>query len=406
MRLFDIILKDITQILREKQSLLFLVAMPILFTFFMGFAYQSGENGAESADQRLALGWVNNDPDGLLAQQLFDRLAQSDAVRLVELAPGTVDEALQQGDIAGALVVPVDFSRLAAAGSLSQLELVADPASTQSQTLFQALRGPVTQLMSAAEIARQSAEMLGKPGDAGEFSQAFLAASQAWAETNSVALVRTEMAVAEAKQSWYGDNPYNQASPGILLQFAIMGLVTCGQILVQERKTRTLQRMMTTSLRPWQIIAGHALAMFILVFGQIMLLVIFGQLALGVDYARAPLGTLLVSIGLGLWVSAMGLLIGGLAKDDSQVVLFSLLAMFFFSALGGTWFPLEAAGGAFAAIGRLLPSAWAMAGYQNLLIRGLDLSSVYLPALVLLAYALGFFVLAVWRLRQRSFMTS
>jgi len=80
--------------------------------------------------------------------------------------------------------------------------------------------------------------------------------------------------------------------------------------------------------------------------------------------------------------------------------------MFFFSALGGTWFPLEATGGAFAAIGRLLPSAWAMTGYQNLLIRGLDLSSAWLPTLVLLAYALGFFVLAVWRLRQRSFMTS
>jgi hypothetical protein len=45
-----------------------------------------------------------------------------------------------------------------------------------------------------------------------------------------------------------------QASPGILVQFAIMELVTCGQILVQER---TLQRMLTTSMRPWQIVAGH-----------------------------------------------------------------------------------------------------------------------------------------------------
>ncbi len=406
MRLLDITLKDITHILREKQSLLFLVAMPILFTFFMGFAYQSGEDSATPADERLALGWVNNDPDGLLAQQLFEMLARSETVKLVELAPEDVDEAIQDGRAAGVLVVPADFSRLAVTGSLSQLALVADPGALQAQTLFQALRGPVTQLMSAAEIARQSAEMLGKPGDASEFSQAFTAAVQAWSESESASFVRMEMAALESEPSWFGNNPYNQASPGILLQFAIMGLVTCGQILVQERKTRTLQRMMTTSLRPWQIIAGHALAMFILVFGQVMLLVIFGQLALGVDYARAPLGTLLVSIGLALWVSAMGLLISGLAKDDSQVVLFSLLAMFFFSALGGTWFPLEAAGGAFAVIGKLLPSAWAMTGYQNILIRGLGSSSAWLPTLVLLAYALGFFALAVWRLRQRSFMTS
>ena len=47
-----------------------------------------------------------------------------------------------------------------------------------------------------------------------------------------------------------------------------------------------------------------------------------------------------------------------------------------------------------------MPSAWAMKGFQNILIRGLSGSSTYLPALVLLAYALGFFLLAVWRFRR------
>ncbi|MFO7585503.1 MAG: ABC transporter permease, partial [Anaerolineales bacterium] len=131
-----------------------------------------------------------------------------------------------------------------------------------------------------------------------------------------------------------------------------------------------------------------------------VMLVIFGQLALGVDYLREPLGTLLVSVALGLWVASMGLLIGVLAKSDDQVVLFSMIAMFLFSALGGAWFPLEASGGAFAAIGRLMPSAWAMTGYQNILIRGLGLSSAWMPAAVLLAYAAGFFLLAVWRFRK------
>ena len=93
----------------------------------------------------------------------------------------------------------------------------------------------------------------------------------------------------------------------------------------------------------------------------------------------------------------MGLLIGVIAQADEQVILFSMIAMFLFSALGGTWFPLEAAGGTFAAIGKAMPSAWAMNGLQNILIRGLGLESVWMPTLILLAYALGFFVLAVWR---------
>jgi ABC-2 type transport system permease protein len=109
---------------------------------------------------------------------------------------------------------------------------------------------------------------------------------------------------------------------------------------------------------------------------------------------------LLVSIALGLWVASMGLLIGVVAKAEQQVILFSMIAMFLFSALGGTWFPLETAGGAFAAIGKAMPSAWAMNGYQNILIRGLGLESVWMAVGMLSAYALVFFVLAVWRFRK------
>lgn len=404
MRILDLALKDLSQILRDKKSLLFLVAMPIVFTLFMGFAYKSGGQGNAPTDTRIPLGWVNNDPNGLLSGQLFEVLSHSDSIKLVELAPEAVNDSVRKGDVAGALVVPAGFSKQLTATQANsgplQLTLVADPNSAQGQSLVQLLHSPITQVLSSAEIANLSAAAAGKQGNAAEYNLAFAAAAQAWAETDSIALVKMEMVVAEPQPAWYGNNPYNQASPGILVQFAIMGLVTSAQILVQERKSRTLQRMMTTSLHAWQIVAGHTLAMFALVFLQEALLVVFGQLVLGVNYANQPLGILIVSIAFGLWIAAMGLLIGTVVKNDSQVILCSLMAMFIFSALGGTWFPLESSSGTFAAIGKLLPSAWAMTGYQNILIRGQGLESAWLPALILVAYALGFFALAVWRFQK------
>jgi ABC-2 type transport system permease protein len=130
------------------------------------------------------------------------------------------------------------------------------------------------------------------------------------------------------------------------------------------------------------------------------MLVVFGQWVLHVDYLQEPFGILLLAIALGLWVSSMGLLIGVLAKEEQQVILYSLIAMFLFSALGGTWFPLEASGRAFSAIGKLTPSAWAMTGFQNILIRGLGMEFTGLSVLVLMAYAVFFFLLAVWRFRR------
>ena len=406
MRILDLALKDLSQMLRDKRSLVFLVAMPIIFTIFMGFAYRSGGNN-QPQDARLSLAWVEAGPASSLSKMLFARLDSSDALKPVPMDEAPALDALQQGKVDGVLIVPAGYGNQAAGfvasaqpngSEIPQLRLIAD--TFKGQSLYQALRGPVSQLMSAVEIGRISAEM--NPGvDAKvEEQAAFELAWAAWENNQSRSMVKLEQAVAQKSSDWTGGNPYNQASPGILVQFAIFGLITSAQIVVAERKSRTLQRLMTTAMKPWEIVAGHMLAMFSLGFMQTALLVVFGQLALNVDYLREPLGTLLLAVALGLWVASMGLLIGIIAKGEEQVVLFSLLAMFIFSALGGTWFPLEVAGGAFAAIGKLLPSAWAMNGFQNILIRRLGLESAWIPTGILLAYALGFFLLAVWRFRK------
>lgn len=395
-------MKDLAQIFRDKRALLFLIAMPIVFTLFMGFAYRGGGNESESENQQILLGWVSNDSSGLISKELYHLLSQSTSIKLIEAEISEADKLVGKGDVTGVLVIPAGFDRNWKSGD-SQLTLITDSNSALGQSLIQLIRSPITQVLSSAEIAQLSIEYLGKEDDPGEYEKAYTAAANAWAKTEHDDLVQVELAVAQPEEAWYGDNPYNQASPGILVQFAIFGLVTSGQILVQERKSRTLQRMMTTSLYPWQIIAGHLLAMFAIVFIQIIILVVFGQIALSVDYGRQPLAVLMITIALGLWIAALGLLIGIVAKDDSQVVLFSLMAMFIFSALGGTWFPLEASSGMFAAVGKIMPSAWAMTGFQNILLRGLGLESAWLPFMVLLGYAALFFALSIWRFRKMSF---
>ncbi len=398
MRILDLALKDLSQMFRDKRSLLFLVAMPLVFTFFMGFAYKQAEKGNAEADTRIPLAVVDPEPDAVLNKMLTGRLDLSEDIRIESMKEEDAMNALYKGDVTGVLMIPPGFTDQATAGKTPQLKLIADSTSAQGQSLYQLLRVPVSQLMSAVEAARLSAEVQTNPS---EYAPSFELAWDKWDVNSRMPLVKTELAVREqANDDWTGGNPYNQSSPGILVQFAIFGLVTSAQIFVQEKKTRTLQRLITTAMKPWEIIAGHMLAMFTITFLQTAMLVVFGQWILHVDYVREPMAVLLVALTLGLWVSSMGLLIGVIAKEEQQVILFAMIAMFLFSALGGTWFPLETTGGAFAAIGKTMPSAWAMNGLQNILIRGLGLESVWMAAAILLAYALFFFVVAVWRFRK------
>lgn len=397
MRILDLTIKDLSQMLRDKRSLLFLVAMPIAFTFFMGFAYR-GVGGDENADNRIPLAFVDPEPASRLNKFLFTRLDSSNSIKIISMTEDEAMDALRKGDVAGVLVIPVRFSDQVEAGKEAQLQLVADTTSASGQSLYQSLRVPISQLMSAVEVGRISADVQSNPA---EYVPSIELAWSQWNEESRVSLVKVEQAVVEEENSdWTGGNPYNQSSPGILVQFSIFGMITSVQILVQEKKSRTLQRLITTNMKPWEIVTGHMLAMFAITFLGTAILIVFGQWVLKVNYMREPLGVLLISVALGLWVASMGLLIGVVAKEEQQVIMYSLIAMFLFSALGGTWFPLETTGGAFAAIGKAMPSAWAMNGYQNILIRGLGLESAWMPTLMLLVYALGFFLLGVWRFRK------
>ena len=404
MRLLDLARKDLLQIIRDWKSALFLVVMPILFTLFFGFILSPGE---AEGDPRLPVGFVNQDPASSLAASLEELLAASDVVRPVALSEAEaadVDEAIRDGDLAAALILPEGFDPQALGDEAPQLAVVADRTTTAGQTAYSGIDTAVSRLMGAVETAHISADQYA--AQAGFESEA--ARQRYLAEAVGLAIaqwqepplrVATEQATGATDEGAEAPSGFAQSSPGMMVQFAIFGLITSAMVLVMERKSDALQRLLTTPIRRATVIGGHIGAMFTVVFLQQVLLVAVGQLAFGVNYLQAPLATLAMMVTLSLWAASLGLLIGALATQEEQVITWSLIAMFLFAALGGAWFPLEVAGEAFATIGHVTPTAWAMDGLQNIVVRGQGLASVLLPAGILLVYTVVFFGLAVWQFR-------
>lgn len=409
MRTLDLALKDIRQILRDKQSLIFLLVMPVVFTFFFGFAFSSSADSGE-ADTRLAVGVRNRDADGPLAGLLLAMLEESDTLRPVmvdEAGLPALDGQIVNGDLAAGLVIPPGFSAaMLDGGEGPQLELIINEETDDGQTVRRAMQTLITRVLGLAQSARSSLKAYESaagplPGEAER--QAYLQdalerGAQSW-KSAPVGLRTASAAVPVGSDGSLTANPYNQFSPGMIVQFAFFGLVQAAMVLVVERKHGAMARLLTTPMRKAELIGGHLLAMFVVFFIQQALLIAFGQFVLKVDYLREPLAVLVVVTAVSLWVAASGLLIAALVKKEEQVVMFAMIGMFVFSALGGAWFSLEIVGETFAAIGHLMPSAWAIDGYQNIIARGLGLESVLLPAGVILAYAVAFFGISIWRFK-------
>ena len=405
MRVIDLTIKDLTELVRDWKAAVFLVIMPIAFTLLFGFAF--GGFGGGEEDPRLPVGLIDQS-GGRLSASLLSLLDASGVVRPVALEgrdadPASAEKQVQDEDLAAAVIVPVGYSDRLLAGDLIQLVVIVDAGKPAGLTAQGEIQAAALRLAGAAETARLSAQAYEAQSRFADDNarQQFLAeaidrAIQAWQQPPLTVAV-TEASVEEEGETIM-QSGFSHTSPSMMVQFAIAGLIGAASILVLERKSRALRRLLTTAVSRTEIILGHYLAMFAMIMAQFVILMAFGEL-LGVPYHREPLAILLVMAATAAWTAALGLLIGVMAKTEDQVITYSLFPMFILAGMGGAWMPLEFTGQAFQAIGHLLPTAWAMDGFENIVVRGLGFESVLLPVAIMLAYAIGLFALAAWRFR-------
>jgi ABC-2 type transport system permease protein len=395
-RIFDITLKDMLQMARDRKIFMFLLVMPVLFTLLFGYAF--GGFGGGNTDTRLPVGYL--DADGSwLSEELYKLLNASGVIRLDWFAVNQQEQLetrVIDQDLVAAIIVPPGYGRTILDGKNAKLILFGDASTPVGTTVKSALLSAANRLDGAVRTA-----IILEEASANQvpFDYAFEETLAAWEEPPITVNETTSSAIEEETN----DNmSLAHTSPGMMLQFAIAGLLTSAQIIVAERKSHSLQRMLTTATKRVHILFGHLLAIFAIIFAQFLVLMVFGQYILNIDYLRDPFASGLVAFTAALCIAALGLLIGTLAKSEEQAVIFALIPMFVFAGLGGAWVPLEVTGSTFQAIGHVSPVAWAMDGFKNVSVRGLGLNSVLLPAAALVGYALLFFGIAAWRFQRNQ----
>jgi ABC-2 type transport system permease protein len=406
MRILDVTWKDISQQLRDKRPLAFLLGAPVLFTFLMG-VMMGGLGGSSNEDPRLAVGVLDQD-GGALAGSLTALLERSDAVRPVAVEAkdaGGLEKQVSGGELAAALVIPEGYSDAVLSGGEAALNLIVDETTDSGSAADRAVRAAYFRFLNAVQTARWAVDIVAdRRGFASSTDRrAFLeqtvkAAVAEW----EAAPVRMELRSAAAKESQETVFPsgFAQASPGNMVTFALAGLIGAAEIIVWERMSGTLRRLLTTSISRLEILVGHFLTMFLMVFLQVIILGTFGQLLFGLAYWNAPAAFLIMAAAAALWIASMGLLIGVVARASEQVAMLSVVPMLVLAGLGGAWMPLEVTGPTFQALGHLTPTYWAMNGMQNLILRGQGLPGIVLPAAVLAGFAAVFVGIAVWRFER------
>ncbi len=390
--------KDLRETLRDKLSFIFILLMPLAFTLFFGLLF----GGGSDVDKLPLAVW---DADGgAAAKALVADLDQSDVVRVVVKQGGELEQWMADERAAAGLIIPDGYSAAVASGEAADLTIVATQGTNGASTVASEIRTLAGEQVTVELASKAAAEAVWQtrsmPAGAWDGVVAESAKEARPVVTQALARPAVSTRVVEAGAA-AGQTPsgFVLSSPGMMVNFVLFSLMTAGIALIIERQNGTLQRLMTTRLRKWQLIGGKAAGMFLLTFLQQVLLIGVAQLFFGVDYLRDPAALLLMMVSLSLVASTLGLLLAAVLKSEQALIATTVLVSMAIAALSGAWFPLEITGETFQSVGHVLPTAWILDGLRGIVVRGFDVADV-LPALwVSLAWSAGFFVVAIWRFR-------
>jgi len=185
-----------------------------------------------------------------------------------------------------------------------------------------------------------------------------------------------------------------------LFPFIVMFLITSITTL-RERRSGTLERLMTTPLGKADFILGYALAFGLMAVLQAVVTVSFAVGICGLD-VDGPLWQLgLVAVVDALLGTALGLLASAFAQTEFQAVQFMPLLVFPQIILGGLFMPRDQMPDVLYAISDWLPLSYAIDAV-NAVAAGEEGWDVFQPLLVVMAFAVGALVLASLTLRRRT----
>ena len=150
-----------------------------------------------------------------------------------------------------------------------------------------------------------------------------------------------------------------QATAGMLVMFSLLGMSVVGSAIMAERFWSTADRLRASPARRWELLAGKALPVLVLLLAQQALIIGYGRLTFGLDIAAPMLvaGTVLV---WGVTLLCIGAAIGIFARSGGALSAMVDIGSLALTGLGGAFIPYAMLPAWAQAVAPVSPGYWAM----------------------------------------------
>jgi ABC-2 type transport system permease protein len=371
-RLTSLIRKEFIQILRDPRTLILVLVIPVMQLFLLGYAATN-----DVRNLPLAIYNLDNSP---ASRQLLDAYRAADYFEMAFDAGSEQElrDLIDSGKARAGLIIPPDYSKKLQSGDSAQVAFVLDGSDpTAASTALSAAR-----LIGQQQGVRIMEERLKRRGQSIGITSPLEVHTQVWYNPDLV-------------------NAYFMI-PGVIgmILFALTSILTATAI-VRARERGTIEQLIVTPIRSWELIVGKMLPYTILA-----LLNTLEVLAIGAWWFHVPirgdlwliLGLsalfLLSSLGIGLFAST----IANTQQEAMLTVWMTLLPALF---LSGFFFPLEAMPKVLQWISYLMPLRYYLVIIRSLLLKGVGAEALQQDIFALAVFGVGIMTAAALRFRKR-----
>jgi linearmycin/streptolysin S transport system permease protein len=396
--------KDLLQILRDRNSLFFLILVPLVLIIVIGFAFGNLFGG--SSGPIMITVAVSNQDSGFVGKSIVDVLhINNDQLKITVNQyndPGQVtDQVANNSNVNAGIVIPAgttDKLTSAAGTGTTPKNLVQfyslpsnnDPRATIVQNI---VTGVLSSQLAGTSAVGQVNSICNQPGN--HCAQGSIN-TQAIATTVGQASATGGQSAVEALRAGKAPsiNTFDQLVPGYAIFFALFGINTAAGTILQEKEDGTFRRLLIAPVHKYALLGGKLLAQFILTLAQLSFFFILGYFAFHLNIGSLP-AVIALLIGSSFAATGLGILLVSFVKTRRQLGAIVPLVVILSSAIGGAWWPLFIEPAWMQQIAKIGVTAWAMEGLNGVMILGKDFAQVTPDILGLLGYGLICFVIAL-----------
>lgn len=369
-QIFYMIRKEFLQIFRTREMIAIIFIAPIIQMVILGFAITN--------DVKHIKLIISDHDNSQVSREIIDAFSHTERFDIVgyERNEDIVSEAIQGWEAQMALIIPPNFSR--------ELQRHLQP---EMQVIVDGLDG------NTAGVALGYAQ-----GILTGVSQKYLT------EPRNRPLLRSTHLVDMQQRTWYNLN-LNSAQymvPGIVVVLlTIISMMLASMSLVREKEIGTLEQLLVTPLRKYQLLLGKLIPFLVLAFFEMGIVLKAAQFIFDIHMQGSYilLGELaflylFTTLGLGIFVSTI-------TNSQQQAMFVSWFLMVFMLLMSGLFIPIENMPDLLQKATYLNPMRYFMYIIRDVFQKGSTLPYLLVDVIPMTIFGLIIFIFSVLKFQKR-----